>query len=256
MKKSTIILLSLAITGCSTLQGQPTPIVDMKTALAMVENNYPPSEVVRIYNGQYCKDDPPGADLDTRKGLRCVDTVAERRAYRDEVLFTYMRAVNSRYDNFISAISSERKFGNSYLSVLGLYASTLASVSTGYLATGFAASSTFLQGSQGKLNEELFYKQTLPAMINLMDAERTIVRTDILTKLDKDQDPNTISYGLAEALVDIDRYEDAASVERAVAKLVQKASQALTDAEDAEDKARKDRAGEKKGDEEDDDEDE
>jgi|GEM_PF-2225720 len=243
MKIASLALMSALLAGCSTLQGQPSPIVDMKTAIDIIKTEYTPSEVVPTYNGQHCVPNAAGTNVDKSSTERCIWTVRERRTYRDEVLFTYMRAVNSRYDNFISATSSQRKFGNGLLSVLSLYTSALASVSTGGLSTGFSASSTFLQGSQGKLNEDLFYKQTLPALINLMDAERTRVRTDILTKLASDNDPNAIEYGLPEALVDIDRYEDAASVERAVAKLAQQAAQALTQAESDEKDARDKRAG-------------
>lgn len=128
------------------------------------------------------------------------------------------------------------------LSVLGLYTSALASVSSGGLATGFAASSTFLQGSQGKLNKDLFYEQTMPALINLMNAERVNTRASIMAKVTRDRLSTSITYSLPEALMDIARYEEAASIEKAVATLVQQASQKLTDAQENEEAVDKLRA--------------
>ncbi|WP_095011398.1 hypothetical protein [Tsuneonella mangrovi] len=161
----------------------------------------------------------------------------KERAYRDQVLFTYMAAIDARYRNFIAGLSSQRKGGNALLSTFALYTSALASVTTGDTATGFATSSTFLQGTQGQLNKELFYEQSLPAIIALMESERAKVRAQILTNLKIDRAKTNVEYGLSEAFVDIGKYEDAASVEKAVARLVQQASQKLTSAEYNEDNA-------------------
>lgn len=211
MKKSAAVLGAVLLGGCSTLQGQPTPVLDMTALEKDVRENYKPQDAIREY----------------------YERSAEKQvAYRDRVLFLYLAAVDSRYSNFVSALTSQRKYGNSLLSIAGLYTAALASVTSGGVATGFAAASTFTQGSQGALNKDLFYEQTLPALINLMDSERAKVRAQIFQRL-ADERNNGKIYGLAEALADVARYEQAASVERAVAKLVSQSSTQLAEQEKA-----------------------
>ena len=214
MKNRFLVCTVFVLSGCSTLQGRPTPVLDMTELQKTTQDLYSPDQALRQY-----------ATLSSDR----------KRTYRDEVLFTYLAAIDAKYRNFVIGLTSQNKSGNALASLFGLYTSALASVSSGYWATGFAASSTFFQGAQGAMNKELFYEQTLPAMINLMEAERTRVRTDILRKLATDRvAENAITYTLAEALMDAGRYEDAASVEKAVAILAQQAAQSLTTAENAE----------------------
>lgn len=247
MRKTIVMLVSLPLTACATLQGRPTPVADMGELGSVVRDLYSPAEAVRAFNGEFCTGDPAVGDGSTvtlsqttklfggfkvvsseqSVPRRCIDSVAKKRSYRDEVLFTYLAAIDARYRNFISGITSQRKAGNSQLSLMALYTSALASVASGGLATGFSASSTFLQGAQGKLNKDLFYEQTMPSLIALMDAERANIRASILKKLVSDRNSGNITYSMAEALMDIGRYEDAASIEKAVAALSQQASQAL-----------------------------
>lgn len=208
-KIAPIFITALTLQGCATLQGSPTPVLLMDD-LVQTARLYPPDLAIQQYNQRR---DPLGKDF------------SEQRAYRDQVLFTYLAAIDARYRNFEQGLTSQNKFGNSLASVLSLYTSALASVASGDLATGFATSSTFLQGAQGSLNKELFFEQTLPALISVMEAERSRIRAEILRSLARDTKSDRIVYGMAEALNDISRYQDAASVETAVAKLIQDAAE-------------------------------
>ncbi|MXP10229.1 hypothetical protein [Pseudoblastomonas halimionae] len=250
MKNAVLIATSSMLAGCATLQGQPTPVVDMDSLATVVREIYAPATVIRTYNGEFCTGTPPVSDgfieytektnswygrndeVTRQVKGRCITGTQPKKAYRDEVLFTYLAAADARYVNFKASITSQRKYGNALMSVVGLYTSALASVASGGLATGFAASSTFVQGSQGSLNKDLFYEQTLPALINIMEAERTSVRNEINLRILRDRaTSDAITYTLAEVLTDIGRYENAASIEKAVATLTQRAAQELTTAE-------------------------
>lgn len=223
MKKAILILSAISVSGCSTLQGRPTPVLDMNSLQSTAQTTYSPDKAIKKY-ASLSKD--------------------RKRPFRDEVLFTYLAAIDAKYRNFVIGLTSQNKSGNALASLFGLYTSALASVSSGNLATAFSTSSTFFQGAQGALNKDLFYEQTLPALINLMEAERTRVRTDILRKLATDRTADhAITYGLPEAFMDIGRYEDAASVEKAVATLAKQAAQELTAAEEEEEKEEKRRNG-------------
>ena len=218
MKRAILILSAISVSGCSTLQGRPSPVLNMKSIENTVNNEYSPEMVMKNY-----------ATL----------SIDRKRAYRDEVLFIYLAAIDARYRNFVLGLTDQSKSGNSAASLFGLYTSALASVSSGNLATAFATSSTFFQGAKGALNKDLFYEQALPSLINLMEAERARIRSDILNNLAKDRtSKNAITYTLAEALMDAGRYEDAASVEKAVAELAKQAAQSLGAAEKKEREAR------------------
>jgi len=224
MKRAILILSALSVSGCSTLQGRPSPVIDMTSIQNAVRDDYSPETVMREY-----------ATLSRDR----------KRAYRDEVLFIYLAAIDARYRNFVLGLTEQSKSGNSVASLFGLYTSALASVSSGSLATAFATSSTFFQGAKGALNKDLFYEQALPSLINLMEAERARIRSDILNNLAEDRtSKNAITYTLAEALMDAGRYEDAASVEKAVAELAKQAAQSLSAAEKDEREARDKRISE------------
>ena len=235
MKTNAVLLSTFLLGGCASLQGLPTPVLEMTPTVNLVRASYGPATVLRAYAGQYCAGTSTGTP-DPLKGERCIDTASKRDAYRDEVLFSYLAAIDARYSNFITGMTSERKYGNSLLSITGLYTAALASVTSGVTATGFATASAFAQGSQGKLNKDLFYEQTLPALINMMDAERAKVRTQILKRLADDR-AGKVAYLLPEVLGDVARYEEAASVERAVAKLISQSALSLEKEEKKEDDA-------------------
>jgi hypothetical protein len=154
--------------------------------------------------------------------------VSDKRAYRDEVVFAHMAAVNARYRNFLIGLSSQYKSINALVDTVSLGLSSGASLAGKDTAQALAAGSTFLSGSQGKVNSRLYYEQTLPALINIMESERADVRTQILAKMENDTNAATISYGMAEALMDIAEYEDAVSMERAVSRMSQDAATRLT----------------------------
>ena len=207
--------------ACSSFDGRPSPVLRMAPKIDLIESNYLPATVVSTYNGY--TGDPK--------------EISRKREYRDQVLFAYLDAANARYENYLIALSKQAKGGNVILDIVTLGLTGGVTVAGQKTAQALGAGATFLSGAQGKINERLFYEQTLPALISMMEAERAKVRAEILTKLTRDEKSSTIIYGITEVLNDVSRYESAASLERAVVRLSQKAGESLKEVEDLEDAA-------------------
>ena len=205
--------------ACSSFDGRPSPVLRMAPKIDLIEANYLPATVVSTYNGF------AGSPQE----------VSRKREYRDQVLFAYLDAANARYENYLIALSKQSKGGNVILDIVTLGLTGGVTVAGQKTAQALGAGATFLSGSQGKINERLFYEQTLPALISMMETERAQVRTDIYAKLAKDAKSSTITYGITEVMNDVSRYESAASLERAVVRLSQKAGESLKEVENLED---------------------
>ena len=203
MKRILLIATTMVLGGCSTLQGAPTPVLDLNDLTDTARNLPPSAAIAEFYD---------------------LDTTSEREAYRNEVAALYLAAIDGRYANFVMGLTSQRKFGASTLDVFGFYASVAAGVATGALENGLNATSTFFQGAQSKLESHLFYEQALPVMISMMDAERDRIRARINSRIAADRITEGVTYGMAEMFSDIAAYEQSASVERAIARLAEEAA--------------------------------
>lgn len=210
MRHIIAIISIFILQACTSFDGRPTPVLSMSKLEAEVEKNYSPSTALKQFNAK--------------------SILSDKRAYRDEVIFSYMAAINGRYSNYLIGLSKQNKGTNVALEtlILGLTAGvTVADQGTGQ---ALAAGSTFLQGTQGSINSRLYYEQTLPALVNIMEAERSAIKSQILTKIKADDSPTQISYGMGEALMDVGEYESTVSIERAIAKLTQEAALQATEA--------------------------
>lgn len=203
---------AIALTGCTSFQGQPYSVFPFEDTLNPVRENYKPVTVVTDYYGLSSKD--------------------EKRAYRDKVLSLYIIAIDARYDQFLRNISMQNKGGNSAVDIaaLGLSGAVPLFNGTG-VKDALGAGSTFLSGSQGKVNSRVFYEATLPAIINVMETERKKVLAEILRKKKADRSSDAIVYDMSEALMDLARYENAVSIDKAVSILNEKAAEGLGTAE-------------------------
>lgn len=207
-----IVLTALSLGGCMSFQGRPYSVFKFEDTLEPVRTGYKPAHVVKEY---YKKTDQAG-----------------RRAYRDEVISLYTIAIDARYDQFLRYISMQNKGGNSAVDIAALGLSGAVPLFSGAgTKDALGAGATFLSGSQGKVNARVFYEATLPAIINIMETQRTEVRADILRKKKADRKSDVITYDIAEALMDLARYENAVSIDKAVSILNEKAALGLNEAE-------------------------
>ena len=114
------------------------------------------------------------------------------KAYRDMVIAIYLTAADMRYSQF------RRR-----------------------LAAGSRASSLLSDmGARAAVSRSTYFDRTMPAIIAVMDAERTRIRTLIMVNLRKSAE----EYPLAVALSDAASYEAAASLDRAIEVLSREAA--------------------------------
>ena len=152
-------------------------------------------------------------------------------AYRDQIISLCVGAINANYSKFTRSLSKEAGLTNLSADVISQGLSTAASVVTkGPLASKLAAGSALSLGLGASVNKDLFYKQTLPAIIASMDARRNKVLTAIARS--ENSDPDARIYTLARAAFDLDQLQDAGSLNAAVQELTTAAVQnaAQTDA--------------------------
>ena len=222
MRKIIIVAGSaLLLAGCSSFQGQPYSVFGIKETVTPVVKGFAPVPVVKKYYKEK-----------RAKGIEA------QRAYRDQIISLHMIAIDAQYDQFLRNISMQNKGGNSLVDIasLGLSAAVPLFNGTG-TKDALGAGSTFLSGSQGKVNARVFYEATLPAIISIMESQRIAVQADILRKKKADTSKTRIGYDIGEALMDLSRYENAVSIDKAVSILNQKASADLNVAQEDLDKS-------------------
>jgi len=151
--------------------------------------------------------------------------------YRDQVIGMCVKAITANYGKFTQALSREAGVSNLATDLLSQGLSTAASVvGKASLVRKLAAGSALSLGIGASVNKDLFYKQTLPAIVASMDARRNKVLTSIAQS--QNADPDAKVYTLARASFDLDLLEDAGSLNSAVQELTSAAVQnaAQTDA--------------------------
>ena len=193
------LAFSLLLSGCTSFDGRPTPVLSMTSAVDLVQTTYLPIVAISAFNSK--------ADR-------------QKRAYRDEVIFVYMTAVDARYQNFLIGLSKQNKGTNLLLDTLTLGLTGGASFAGESTANALAAGAAFMSGTQGKINERLFYEKSLPALVSMMEAERNAIKARIIEKVDGQ---DATEYGMAEALADISDLQNAATIERAITLLTEAA---------------------------------
>jgi hypothetical protein len=82
------------------------------------------------------------------------------------------------------------------------------------------SASAAVTGAEGAISKELYYQRTLPALISQMEANRTIVKVNILKGI-KQSDAD---YPLVQAYVDLESLKNAGGVPLAISNVTQAAS--------------------------------
>lgn len=151
--------------------------------------------------------------------------------WRDQVIGICEGAIDTNYSRFTTALSREAGIAGLGTDLFSQGFATAASVvGKAALAKKLAAASALSLGIGSTINKDLFYKQTLPAIIASMDARRNKVLAAIAQA--ENADPDAKVYTLARAKYDLDLLQDAGSLNAAVQELTTAAVQnaAETDA--------------------------
>ena len=168
---------------------------------------------------------PSQAEIKDFEGL--VGTV--RGAYRDQVIADCVMAINQHYNKYIADLRQESVSSNLTTDVLSLGLSGGATLAKPATAKALSASSAFVTGIGTSINKDVFYQQTLPAIVSAMDSRRASLLASILDSEKKDTQGN--AYSLANAGLDIDAYQNAGNIYVAIAELTRSAQSEAQDAQ-------------------------
>ncbi len=152
----------------------------------------------------------------------------EQRAIRNAAVAMHIRAYDREYVEFLISLGVDRKAANLILEVGAIGLSSIGAVSTGS-ANEISAAVAGLSGARGSVNRNLYYEQTLPAIVGAMEANRLQVKAEIRTHLLND---SMAQYPFEQALSDLLEYRLAQSLDRAVLEVTKEAGQAQEAARD------------------------
>lgn len=151
-------------------------------------------------------------------------------AYRDGIIRICVQAINNKYTAFRDQLSLESGGSTLVTELLSQALSTTASVVTkAPLARKLAAGSAFSLGVGSTINKDLFYKQTMPAIIASMDARRAKILTSIVNAQNRDRTAKI--YTLDRAGFDLDSLQQAGSIAGAIQELTTAAADNKTKAD-------------------------
>lgn len=137
---------------------------------------------------------------------------------RDRVISNCIKAINLKYAQFTQSLSTEANTTNLGTDLLSQGLSTAASIVTKPgLTRKLAGGSALALGVGSTFNKDIFYRQTLPAILASMDARRSKVLESIARS--QNADPSGKVYTLARAGLDLDLLQQAGSMNIAIQEL-------------------------------------
>lgn len=208
-----LILSSLALSGCASFQAHPEPVLDTRAVVASAKFVIP--DVLTAFG-------------DSEQNTKRRDGLS-RKDYRNMVVGTLIMAADSRYMQFRRRLSAESRGSSLALDIGILGLSNGASIASEATANALAAGAAGLTGTRAAVSRDVYFDRTIPAMIGIMDAERTKMRAAIMTNLRRPAD----EYPLAIALSDVGAYEAAASLDGAIEVLTRDAAERSEQAKDS-----------------------
>jgi len=140
--------------------------------------------------------------------------VTKRKESRNRVLLLYMEAIDDNYDQYAARLFNEGiQFGLGFeTAIIGLAATaSLFESSADDLAKAISAAA----GIHAAVNKNLYFDRTLPALIATMDARRTKIETQLISKMKQP----TSDYPIEGVLRDLRKYQQAGTLYRAITDL-------------------------------------
>jgi hypothetical protein len=205
LRRAVILAVALtAVSACASVRGRPERITqaDVKDSLC------PNSQHMDVF-----------AEKDG----------GDRGAYRDRIVALCIAAYNRRYADFTESLSNESISTNLAVDVASAGLTTLAGIAAPKTAKRLTAGAGLALGIGAAVNRDVFYNATLPALLTIMDAKRAERLTAILQA--EQADPQGVTYSLAHASFDLQRYEEAGTLATGVNALNKAAGAAAEQAE-------------------------
>ena len=203
-------LLVLVLAGCASTRGFPERPESVPEKLTKLQEKFflPGMDVLEEFDKQ--------------------NDEKMRRTYRNNVVHGRLLAIDMQYGLFKEAIYGEGVSSSLIFDILGVSVGAAGTAVTGAEASRIlSALSGGLSGTSTSINKNLYYQRTLPALLALMDAERTKVRVEILEGLVQTSE----KYPLGRALSDLERYLQAGSIPGALSAVTATAGETKAEAE-------------------------
>lgn len=204
--------LVAGLSACDSFRGGQQSIEPAATTVAAA-TQYPPEKAITAFYS---------SDSADRQGL-------DAKQYRDKVVRLRLLAIDARYKTFVEELHSAKAGVG-----LGADIATLVLGGVGTFVAGettksvLSAATAVIAGTRVSVDKNLFYDQTLPAIVSQMDAERAKQRLVI----EKGMAQPETTYTLANALSDLSDYERLGSIDVAIKKLTGSATDEAKKAED------------------------
>lgn len=208
-----ISVAALGLNGCATMEGSPRRLFDDAASMSLV-NRYPIDGAITLFS---LPDTAENNQL--RGGLT-------RQQFRDMVVIIYMNAMDGRYHEFRRALSSERRQTDLGMDLAVLGFTGWASVARESIVNNLSAIAAGFAGARNSINRNLYFDQTLPALISAMDAQRFRARAQMMRNLQRSDG----DYPLPTAFSDLFAYEVASTLDSAISEITADAAQNRDDA--------------------------
>jgi hypothetical protein len=152
----------------------------------------------------------------------CDNDPEKQKIYRNQVINARLYIIDHYYRRFIKKVQGERGTTNigAELMVIGLNTAGIIS-STKQLKDIFSALSLGVTGAKLSFDKNLYFEQTMPALVNKMDA----LRNKQLVVIRNNMKLSTDEYGLTDSFLDIRNYVLAGTVVGAVIGISESASE-------------------------------
>lgn len=193
-----------ALGGCATMRGAPANVLDEPdTGLQVSEQAgalKTREQIISYYVG--------------------IGSDDRRQEFRNRVIDHYMGEMDREYEKY-----SQRLFNEGLQTALGFDAAIIGLASTSALfeeaADDLATAISAFAGVKSSIDKNLYFDRTLPALIATMDAQRTVVETEIVGR----KGQSTTEYSIEAAIRDLRRYQQAGTLMRAVTGVTENANE-------------------------------
>lgn len=220
------MLIPLALLGaCAAFQGQPDPVFSPSAASTpgyTLERALGPINTAVL--GAYHS--PDSDDRCVTLGPNSTRCGLDQTQYRNYVIGAYLAAANDKYGAFTRRLRLQSRGSSVALDIGSLGLATGASLASERTANVLAAIAAGLGGTRRTLEREVYFDQTVPALMGAMEAARTRLRAVILAGLTRP----AAQYPLEAAWTDVQAYEAAATLDNAIQALTDDAADRVDEA--------------------------
>lgn len=197
---------ALLLSGCAGLRGVQESVSDSD----LKSITCPSQDEVQRFNSS---DNADRVYAGSAKGM-------DQKSYRNAIIDTCMGAANEKFKEYASSLREESTSVKLGVSLATLTLAGLGAVGNG--AQTAAAATQGLVGAGAAVSKELYFDQTLPALISAMN----INRNEVLSKLQSNKAKSATDYSLGDAGADLWALQNASNMDLAIKQLTSVASQA------------------------------